>query len=166
MKSPGVQALRAGVRGLLLISKANRVVSGRGLSGELTLGRRLGTRNPTLTAGWTGVKENERMGGPLGRGTMEGKERCRVLEGEDPPQQRERRSRRAAPEVERMLKKLILGGLNLLCKVGSMSFCKMGLEDRRRRRFTTMIEDGPPSRRRSVRRICVTQDREDLADAG
>lgn len=36
------------------------------------------------------------------------------------------------PEVERVLRKLILGGLNLLCKVGSMSFCKMGLKDQRR----------------------------------
>lgn len=68
--------------------------------------------------------------------------------------------------MERKLKKLIQGGLHLLCKEGSLGFCKMRLEDRSRGWLQTVVGDGPPTRGRSVRRICVSQYRKGLADAG
>ena len=62
------------------------------------------------------------------------------------------------------MKKLIPGGLYLLCKVGSMRFCKTGLADEKEDGLK--LVDGPPTSRRSIRRICVTQYRNGLANAG
>lgn len=69
--------LAAMVRSSLIISntKWGSVVLEQVLVGELTREVRLRIINLTLSVGWIFLRENEEVGRPVGRGTMEGKER-------------------------------------------------------------------------------------------
>lgn len=65
-KSTGVKARNVGLRSFLLILKAQGVVSGRGWSGGVNTGRRIGKDDLTLGLGQIGLRKNEGMGRPAG----------------------------------------------------------------------------------------------------